>query len=156
MRLRFPPLLLVLPALAGCAAPAPRSPDDRPPASLDEALGRLDRAEADLARLGFGGASAALQPMAPPAPGYGQPPAPPASPTVAAEAPKKEEAGGDAEARSADPCVVACSALASMTRSAEHVCGLTGDADARCDGARARVRAATERVRARCPSCTDG
>lgn len=159
MRLRFPPQLLLVPALAGCAAaPPPRGPEERPPATLDEALGRLDRAEADLDRLGFGGSPFAAPQPTGAAPSFAQPPAPPAEPATGATATPKEEPamGADGEARSADPCQVACTALASMARSAEHVCGLTGDGDTRCDGARARVRTAQERVRARCPACTGG
>jgi len=53
----------------------------------------------------------------------------------------------------ADPCSIACAALASMKRSAEHVCGLIGDKDAVCGGARARVQRAEQRVTAACPSC---
>lgn len=45
------------------------------------------------------------------------------------------------------PCDVACRALGSMRRSADRICGLTGDADARCAEARRRVETAAERVR---------
>jgi hypothetical protein len=58
---------------------------------------------------------------------------------------------------SADPCLVACRALASMRRSAARLCELSGATrDPRCDDARARVARAEERVRARCPACHEG
>jgi hypothetical protein len=40
-----------------------------------------------------------------------------------------------------------------MVRSADHLCGLAGEGDARCEGARTRVKNATDRVHAQCPSC---
>jgi hypothetical protein len=70
-----------------------------------------------------------------------------------AEEPESERApkrGGEAPR---DPCGTACIALASMARSAEHLCRLAGPADARCSGARSRVQAAEERVRATCGAC---
>ena len=53
----------------------------------------------------------------------------------------------------ADSCSTACKALSSMRRAVEHLCGLTGEADLRCDTARGRVARAEERVRSSCPSC---
>jgi hypothetical protein len=55
--------------------------------------------------------------------------------------------------RQGDACSTACAALSSMGRAAEHLCELASDADHRCEDARARVRSATERVRASCPAC---
>jgi hypothetical protein len=40
-----------------------------------------------------------------------------------------------------------------MERAAEHLCGLAGESDARCDSARKRVHDATARVDAQCPRC---
>src|SRR5262249_2299070 len=64
----------------------------------------------------------------------------------------RETAGGaqpqtEAHQPGGNPCETACRALASMTRSAEHVCEMAGDGDARCHDARARVKGAGERVR---------
>jgi hypothetical protein len=52
-----------------------------------------------------------------------------------------------------DACTPACRALASMERAATHLCDLAGESDPRCEGARARVSRASERVRNGCPSC---
>jgi hypothetical protein len=53
----------------------------------------------------------------------------------------------------ADPCLIACAALASMKRSADHMCGLAGEKDAACGGARERVQRAEQRVTQACPAC---
>lgn len=50
-------------------------------------------------------------------------------------------------------CSIACSALASMKRSADHVCTMAGDKDAACGTARERVQRAEARVTAACPAC---
>ena len=68
-----------------------------------------------------------------------------------ADASKSEESTS-----SAPPCDVACSALASMQRSAGFICKLAGDGDARCADARGRVRAAEARVTATCGACPRG
>jgi hypothetical protein len=57
------------------------------------------------------------------------------------------------ELDSSDTCSMVCSALASMERSASHVCDLVGESDHRCANARTRVHTATARVRASCPKC---
>ena len=57
-----------------------------------------------------------------------------------------------ASALAAD-CAVACPALESMRRAAEHLCAL--DPGDRCAGARQKVSEATAHVRAACPSCSD-
>lgn len=59
----------------------------------------------------------------------------------------------EAPGREARSCGTACAALQSMTRAAEHLCGLTGEGDARCTSARSRVKTAGDRVRGACPSC---
>jgi len=50
-------------------------------------------------------------------------------------------------------CHTACRALASMERSATHLCELTGDGDPRCGDARSRLSAASAKVKASCPMC---
>lgn len=50
-------------------------------------------------------------------------------------------------------CATACKALASMRRSADHLCNMTGEGDGRCEDARGRVRGAAARVRSVCPTC---
>jgi hypothetical protein len=50
-------------------------------------------------------------------------------------------------------CERACRALASMDRSAERLCQLTGDEDGRCLSVRERVRVAGELVANVCPAC---
>lgn len=73
--------------------------------------------------------------------------------------PKKKPVSKAEEQSPADPasdtCSVACTALASMRRSAEFLCRLTGPDDGRCAQARARVeraRARIERAECRCPA----
>lgn len=73
----------------------------------------------------------------------------PAGPGEASTSPKP----GQPRAAPEDPCATACSALASMERATVHLCGLAGEGDHRCEDARARVRSATDRVRASCPAC---
>lgn len=70
-------------------------------------------------------------------------PRPPTDPGKAPQAPAGAEAG----------CADACLALASMRRSGALLCRLTGDSDPRCGGARARIRAAEEKVERAACSC---
>ena len=157
-----------LTACGGGAAPAetPQAPANYPagdmrPESPEGALAAFDRAEGEIGRVlgGFPGGA-----VAPQQPGYGQAPSvlPPPPPTAdssvsprGAEPPRpSSQRGADKPAvPMSDPCTVACSALASMERSATHLCGLTTEADARCAGARSRLKNASERVKASCPSC---
>lgn len=58
-----------------------------------------------------------------------------------------------APADAADACAVACKALTSMVKSADHLCALAGEGDGRCEDARGRVRGASARVRSVCPGC---
>lgn len=46
------------------------------------------------------------------------------------------------------PCDTACRALASMERSAERICALAGETNARCESARTLVKESRERVQA--------
>ncbi|HZF56146.1 MAG TPA: hypothetical protein VE093_46345 [Polyangiaceae bacterium] len=155
-------LLCALPAAVaivlflGCGGgePAMKTPagGSAEPATVPEALADLDRAEAELA-------SAIGSPTfaAPPGDTAGQSTRD-ASPTTSAPPPPASPQAGGAEQTDStmpqpDPCVTACRALASMSRSAEHVCGLAGEGDGRCESARSRVQRATDRVRAQCPGC---
>jgi hypothetical protein len=51
----------------------------------------------------------------------------------------------------ANDCAMACRALESMRHAADHLCAL--DAGDRCVQAQGKVREASERIRAACPSC---
>lgn len=155
-------LSLVLSACGGSALSGGAYPQEPLPATADGTMDALDRAESDL-RLALGGAPSG----APVAPSYAQapgqpeaarpaPPAPPPSPSVQAE-PRDERPSSVASgptALSSDPCANACRALASMARATTHLCSLAGDADARCEGARTRVKNAGARVHAECPACS--
>ncbi len=55
-----------------------------------------------------------------------------------------------AQADSAQDCAIACRALESLARATRHLCELGPE---HCDEARAKLREATERVRAACPDC---
>jgi len=48
-------------------------------------------------------------------------------------------------------CATACKALESLARAAQHICDVAPD---KCDDAKARLRAASERVHAACPQCS--
>lgn len=83
---------------------------------------------------------------------------------LAASAARADADGGDAwtdfaqqesalENTSTSDCATACKALESLARAAEHICAVAPE---HCDEARARVRAATDRVHAACPQCTVG
>lgn len=150
----------------------------------ESALAMLDHAEADLNRLlprqppqpgqaqaGYAQPAASAAPVAPlPPPPPPSPTAPepalqqaekskPTSPSPAASpaaAPPRDKRAESERPRSvsADPCVTACSALASMERAADHLCGLAGASDGRCTSARDRVKHASARVQAACPACS--
>jgi len=154
-------LSLVLTACGGAPArSSPAYPQEPTPATADGALDLLDHAENDL-RLALGGSPAS--------PGYAQPAqpnvsgnqaAPPPAATASPLAPPRPESPSSAAAGptplSSDPCANACRALASMERATTHLCSLAGDADARCEGARTRVKNASTRVHAECPACAGG
>ncbi|WP_438011393.1 hypothetical protein WME89_23705 [Sorangium sp. So ce321] len=158
------------------AAPEPAgatvmsAPEEGSPRTAEDALAELERAEGELDRvLGApaGGSedrsvAQSAQPgdRSPAAPSPVAPPPAPAPPAAADSAPRATTAGGErpskkaeAEQVSAAPCETACRALASMSRATQHLCGLAGDADQRCDAARTRVKSATDRVEAQCPRC---
>lgn len=170
-------------ALSGCGgasvaqapvAPEPAGATEMSPhkgssiESADDALAELGRAEDELnqaigapTQRDEGRAVAeAAQPGAPPP--ATSPPSPNVPDDRVAPSPRATATGGEhpakkieAEPTSAPPCETACRALASMSRAAQHLCGLAGDADQRCDSARTRVKSATDRVEARCPRCAE-
>ncbi len=107
------------------------------PRTVPDAVAQLDRAEQ---LLGFVLSPRAGEEMLPSLP----PPA--GSVAVAPEAPVPL----------GDPCLIACAALASMRRSADHVCTMAGEGDAMCGTARSRVQRAEQRVTAACPACSAG
>lgn len=153
-------LSLVLTACGGSALSGGAYPQEPLPATADGTMDALDRAENDL-RLALGQAPAAgyapspAQVAAPPpvSPGAPPPPSPSAAPSEAREELPSSVAAGPT-ALSSDPCANACRALASMERATTHLCSLAGDADARCEGARSRVKSASARVHAECPACS--
>lgn len=114
--------------------------DEAPAADLGGLQSQLDRAEQALGlALGLrvsSGADSAGSPKAPPQP----------APTATAAAPATP-------ATQADPCLIACAALASMKRSADHLCGMAGEKDTACGGARERVQRAEQRVTQACTAC---
>lgn len=170
-------------AIAGCggAAPSGAAKSYAPGATgVDQALADLDAAEAEIAGRFGPLASAAPQqpgwgaqqgyPQAQPGGAatspYAQPPAAPPPPPAAAPAPEPLAAApseapsddeGDAEERAEreaeERCALACRALGSMRRAADHVCRAAGPDDARCLRARDRVTAADQRVRESCDEC---
>ncbi|MCC6552773.1 MAG: hypothetical protein IT372_07095 [Polyangiaceae bacterium] len=126
----------------GHAPPGYAAPTAAPsPASREDAASQLDQAEAELdAALGARSTGFAEPPGPSPRPAPPSQPAPPGPIEAAAKSP-------------GDPCATACRALASMSRAADHLCGLAGEGDARCGDARARVKSATDRVHHQCPAC---
>ncbi|WP_437738000.1 hypothetical protein [Sorangium sp. So ce1335] len=165
---------------AAAQAPAPMAPEpagatmtppqeEPPPGTAEDALAALERAEGELDRvLGApGGREGRIvlessSPAAPP-PATATTPSPaPAPPATSDSAPRATAAGAERPSKKAEadkvaatPCETACSALASMSRAAQHLCGLAGDADQRCGAARTRVKSATDRVEAQCPRCAE-
>lgn len=137
---------------AGCGASPPPAKDSGGADLTDtgSAMAELSRAESEISAL-FGPAPEAA-PSASAMPGQPSPPVEPqAQPTVITKG--AETGAGQAAQMSdqSDPCSVACRALASMERAANHLCGLSGEGDPTCTSARTRVKNATDRVSARCP-----
>jgi hypothetical protein len=147
-----------LTSCGGAAKESPRSPTGaEAPTTLDEALAGLDRAEGELDSVLSRAAPPARSPSyaEPPQAGAAQPATPPAAqpPPPATTIPADAMSQPEANRLASDPCAVACRALASMGRAAEHICGLAGESDGRCGAARQRVQAASTRVRGQC-SCS--
>ncbi len=138
--------------VASAADAAPSSADPPREAALndlEEQLAALGAAEAQLDR------AMGRSPAGDSKKKEEQESAPPASAprkTGQGAAQKASRSGSD-DLVGGNPCAMACSALGSMERAARHLCDLTGDGDARCDSARARVVGATERVSASCSVC---
>lgn len=163
------------PEPAGAAVMSPR--EEGSIETAEDALAALERAEGELDQvLGVPAGRAedravtqATPPGASPPPAAAPSPPREASPSrpegsdsTSATAPRATAAGAErpakkaeAERMAATPCETACRALASMNRAAQHLCGLAGDADQRCDAARTRVKSATDRVESRCPRCVE-
>ena len=160
-------LSLVLTACGGSALVGASRPPEALPESADGTMDVLDRAENDV-RLALGGMPGAASgaPQADPLGAGKTLGAPPPPPAPAAPIPSQGEASprddhpssvaSGPTALSSDPCTNACRALASMERAASHLCSLAGDTDARCEGARTRVKNAGARVHAECPACAGG
>lgn len=121
-------------------------PSARPMRSPDEAEAVFAEAEKELGDLFANEA---------PAHTYGQP-QPSAGLTPSAPPPAAGDAKStDRQSREMSRCTRACKALASMQRAADRLCELTGEADDRCTGVRARVDAARAVVEQSCKSCDD-
>lgn len=150
------------PQSAPAAAPEPFGKPDALEGApgIEGALAEIDRAESELA-LALGGfaqpppAGAPEAERAAPPPPMGGTPPPAATSPAPAERRDTDDAATQlgAPAGPPEPCRSACRALASMRRATDHLCGLTGEGDTRCSGARERVSRASERVRSGCPSC---
>ncbi|AKT40307.1 hypothetical protein [Chondromyces crocatus] len=164
-------------ALSGCSSAGPHAgaPSSKyaaaevaapvTPSSPEEALNELDRAEWQLAQIIGGNAdrafatppgAGAAPAEAPALPTPQQAPAPPPKTTGESREDRPEplsERRAD-ERHEANACTSACHALASMSRAANNLCGLAGEVDGRCLGARTRVKNATDRVQSQCPACS--
>jgi hypothetical protein len=157
--LALPALLAAALGVAGCGGSASSAKSaDGDLTDADSALAELNRAEGEITAL-LGPASGAVAQAEGPGSGASdlapQATAAPVSPAESAPtaSPAKPEAKADqmADSPATDPCSIACRALASMERAANHLCGLSGETDPSCTNARDRVRSATGRVSARCP-----
>lgn len=69
--------------------------------------------------------------------------------------PKQPKPPAPSEPLPQEGCPVACKALASMRRSSEYLCKLSGEADLRCVDARQRVARAEQRVRSAACACEE-
>ncbi len=165
------PLSLVLfaaLALVGCGGAPAAFPSEAPlPSTAEGSLAALEQAEGEL-MLALGNPAAPMATGSPAAQqGYAQPPPPPvgldappapSQPTSTSPGGTMLSEQGDADAHkrvgASDPCTSACRALSSMRRATDHLCGLSGDGDERCQNARRRVESASSRVRASCPMCS--
>lgn len=133
------------------APPSKGASPARTPTTVAEAVAQLESAEAELGR-----SVPAAQPLAGGLPRPQEPPPPPTDATAGrdeSEERRAEDGDHHVAQLSSDPCAIACRALASMARAADHVCGLAGAEDTRCADARTRVERASERVRSSCPAC---
>ena len=128
--------------LAGCAeAPPPMTSPSaaaQPPPSLfgpsgsgtspvDDEMVAIGKSEGEIDRLFPGAGKEQARKGAP------SPDAQRADKGSTREGPAAPESDGD-------PCATACRALASMQRSAAHLCSLAGEGDGRCEDARGTIR----------------
>lgn len=127
------------------AAPADGKAMGPAPGDLDEQLAALSEAEAQLNQV-FGGRVEKQEEAKPAA-------TPPKTSKPSGDVTGVKKDKGAEPLAQGDACGTACSALSSMERAAVHLCGLAGEGDPRCEGARTRVRSAADRVRASCPAC---
>jgi hypothetical protein len=140
---------------AGAAPEAPvtdaekSAPADEAPAfhNMEEAQAALAKAEQELLALQGGPPTAAGAPAASaPAGGEGAPA--PAAEAAPAPAPERKD-----DQTSASRCPNMCRAFGSLSRAAEAICRLAGEADERCTRARGSVRANFQRIAGcRCPA----
>jgi hypothetical protein len=150
---------LVALAAAGCGAAEPPQAKvsggaTSPFTDADSALAELSRAESEISSLlGPAPASQAVAPVPPAASAAPAEPGPQGPTAVVQAEATSKRAEHVSDQPATDACSIACRALASMDRAATHLCGLAGEGDPSCTGARARVKNATDRVSARCP-CT--
>jgi hypothetical protein len=141
-------------APAGAAPEAPQAdavaPADEAPAfsTLEEAQAAFARAEQDLLTLQGGGPSGAGAPAAaPPATAPAETERAAESEAEAAPAPEPKDDKG-----AATGCSGLCRAFGSLSRAADAICRLAGEADERCTRARSSVRSNFQRVSVcRCP-----
>ncbi len=140
----LPAAVLVALQILGCGAAAGgMKAADQAPNEPASPAAELDAAESQINALFTENEVVAVASAAPVS--RASPPFPSESPG----APATQSTAGGGEA-SADPCAVACRALASMERAANHICDLSGAADVSCEKARSRVKVATDRVAAHC------
>lgn len=133
---------------ASAPEPALATGEAMGPADLEEQLAALGEAEAQLNQV-LGGRVGRVEKQEEAKPAA----TPPKVNKLPADEPGVKKDKGAEPLAQGDTCGTACSALSSMERAAVHLCGLAGEGDPRCEGARTRVRSATDRVRASCPAC---
>jgi hypothetical protein len=151
-------LVIASSTLCACAAaPPPAIPESPPPSAfgpagsrevgpVDQEMLSIGKAEAELDQL----VSPARRPTAGPQKKDGKEGEKPADRSIERDA----DDGAGRALPNGDGCAIACKALGSMATSADRLCRLAGENDGRCDDARARVRGATARVKAACPTCS--
>jgi hypothetical protein len=134
--------------IGGCSASSSKAPDTAAEAQATAMPGPPGQLQYPQAGYPSGDAAS-------PGVTYANPPGTPAGDLDRAEhaldlAIQGQDAAGQPLAAGLDRCNIVCDALASMRRSAEHVCQLDA---ARCDDAKTRVQRAEERARSACPVC---
>lgn len=136
----------------GAGAPPAHAPRE---ATVDEAALAFERAERELetvVAVATGGDLDAAGSPEEATEGAAQDRAEPAGPPPAAR--PRAQSPTTPMRQSPDACERACRALASMTRSSDRLCSLTGDGDPRCENVRQRLGRARGTVRRACPACS--